>query len=101
MDDCGRDGADRGGWGGAGLLLPPRGEAARVPPPHPTLSIRRLQVVHRVSSSLLGPVVPSFRALSGRLKFTVRRHKFNKYSLSYLRYPRDLPYLRVGTWGWG
>ena len=35
--------------------------------------------VHRVSSSLLGPVDPSFRALSGRLKFTVRRHKFNKY----------------------
>ena len=31
-----------------------------------------------VSSSLLGPVDPSFRALSGRLKFTARRHKFNK-----------------------
>jgi len=29
----------------------------------------------------LGPVAPSFRALSGRLKFTVRRHKFNKDSL--------------------
>ena len=26
-------------------------------------------------------VDPSFRALSGRLKFTVRRHKFNKDSL--------------------
>jgi len=38
-------------------------------------------VVHRVSSSLLGPVVPSVRALSGRLKFTVRRHQFNKDSL--------------------
>jgi len=25
---------------------------------------------------------PSFRALSGRLKFTVRRHKFNKDSCS-------------------
>ena len=35
-----------------------------------------------VSSSLLGPVDPSFRALSGRLKFTVRRHKFNKDILS-------------------
>ena len=46
------------------------------------LVIRRLEVVHRVSSRLLGPVVPSFRALSGRLKFTVRRHKFNKDSLS-------------------
>ena len=38
--------------------------------------------VHRVSSSPLGPVVPSFRALAGRLKFTVRRHKFNTDSLS-------------------
>ena len=32
--------------------------------------------------SLLGPVDPSFRALSGRLKFTVRGHKLNKDSLS-------------------
>ena len=32
--------------------------------------IRRLQVVHRVSSSLLGHVVPLFRAFSGRLNFT-------------------------------
>ena len=31
--------------------------------------------------SPLGPVNPSFRALSGRLKFTVRRHKFNKDSI--------------------
>ena len=37
--------------------------------------------VHRVSSSLSGPVDPSFRALSGRPKLTVRRHKFNQYSL--------------------
>ena len=44
--------------------------------------IRRLQVVHRVSSSLLGPVVRSFRALTGRLKLTVRRHKFNRDSPS-------------------
>ena len=29
-------------------------------------------------SLLLGPADPSFRALFGRLKFTVRRHKFNK-----------------------
>jgi len=29
----------------------------------------------------LGPADPSFRALSGRLKLTVRRHKFNKVSL--------------------
>ena len=31
--------------------------------------------------SPLGPVDPSFRALSGRIKFTVRRHKLNKDSL--------------------
>ena len=30
----------------------------------------------------LGPIDPSFRALSGRFKFTVRRYKFNKKSLS-------------------
>ena len=30
----------------------------------------------------LGPTDPSFRALSGRLNFTVRRHKSNKDSLS-------------------
>ena len=34
------------------------------------------------SAGLLRPVDPSFRALSGRLKFTVRRHTLNKYSLS-------------------
>ena len=39
--------------------------------------------MHRVSSSLLGPIDPSFRALSGRLKFTVRRHKVNKVSFSW------------------
>jgi len=33
-------------------------------------------------SSLLDPVDPSFRALSGRIKITVRRHTFKKYSLS-------------------
>ena len=34
-----------------------------------------------VSSGLLDPVDPAFRALSGRLNFTDRRHKFNKDSL--------------------
>ena len=43
--------------------------------------IRHLQVVQRVSSSLSGHVVPPVRALSGRLKFTVRLHEFNKDSL--------------------
>jgi len=33
-------------------------------------------------SALLSPVDPSFRAPSGRLKFTARLHKFNKDSLS-------------------
>ena len=36
----------------------------------------------KVSSSPLDPVVPSFRALCGRLKFTVRRDKLNKDCLS-------------------
>ena len=36
----------------------------------------------RSQLSLLGPVDPSFPALSGRLKFTVRRHKLNKDALS-------------------
>ena len=44
--------------------------------------IRRWWVVHRVSSPW-GPVDPSFRALPGRLKFTIQRHKFNKYPSSY------------------
>ena len=30
-----------------------------------------------------GPVDPSFRALSGRFKLTIRRHKSNKHSLSF------------------
>ena len=37
--------------------------------------------MHRVSSSLLGSVVSSIGALSGRIQFTVRRHKFTKKSL--------------------
>ena len=40
-------------------------------------------IVHRQSPS--GPVDPSFRALYGRLKFTARRLKFDKDSLSVLR----------------
>ena len=41
-----------------------------------------VQVVHRASSRLLGPVLPSFRTLYGRLKSAVRRHKFSKDFLS-------------------
>ena len=37
---------------------------------------------HRIRySSRLGPVDSSVRALAGRIKFTARRHKFNKDSL--------------------
>ena len=36
----------------------------------------RFYIVYRQSP--LGPADPSFRALSGRLKFTFRRHKFNE-----------------------
>jgi len=53
-----------------------------LPPPRPPSPTGKKQLV----PSLLGPVVPSFRALSGR-KFMVRRHKFNKDSLSLA--PRD------------
>ena len=48
-----------------------------------TNMVRRNQTeTELVLSSLLGPVYTSVRALSGRLKFTVRRHKFNKESFS-------------------
>ena len=40
----------------------------------------RFFIVHRQSP--LVPVDPSFRALSGRVEFMVRRHKFNKDNLS-------------------
>ena len=50
----------------------------------PLRFVRRLWVLHHVSSSLEGPVDPSFRALSGSLKFTVRRHTFDKDSLSFV-----------------
>ena len=53
--------------------------------------------LHRVDCppSLVGPVDPSCAALSGRLKFTVRRHKFNKDSRVYTYHTRpdpDTPY---------
>ena len=43
--------------------------------------------------SLLGPVDPSFRALPGRLKCTVRRHKFWGSFTEALALVRDPPYL--------
>ena len=47
-------------------------------------------------ASLLGPVDPSFRALAGRLKYTVRRHMFQKDYLCWQEYgsQRD----GGGTW---
>ena len=39
---------------------------------------RLLEGLHLVSSSLLGPVDPSFRALSGRFTVSVRRHRLTK-----------------------
>ena len=44
----------------------------------------RWRVCGHAVRTLLGPVDPSFRALSGRLTFTVRRHKFNEDSLCTL-----------------
>ena len=44
--------------------------------------VLKLSVNMRLDS-LGGPVLPSFRALSGRLKFTARRHRSNKNSLSW------------------
>ena len=43
--------------------------------------VRRLLKEGERLLCFLGPVAPSLRALSGRLKFTVRRQKFNKDSL--------------------
>ena len=55
------------------------------PRPSPTVGSCEAAGSHErdtpVRRSLLGPADPSFRALSGRLEFTVRRHKFDKDSL--------------------
>ena len=68
--------------GAHGKPLHPQPETLNTEPstPEPPVAVSS---VHGVSSSLLGPAVPSVRALSGRLKFTVRRHKFNKDSLPF------------------
>ena len=59
--------------------LNPTPQTLRLQPEPLTL---KPDTLHRVSSNPLGSVDPSFRALSGRLKLTVRRHKFNKDYLS-------------------
>ena len=51
-----------------------------VPPSCSLFVAYRFHIMYRQSPS--GPVDPSFRALSRRLKFTVRRHKLYKDSLS-------------------
>ena len=53
------------------------------------LGLYSFYTVYRQSP--LGPIEPSFRALSGRLKFTVRRHQFNKEFLSKPHRSYNLP----------
>ena len=57
---------------------PPKRSPSRVSRPASTVCC----VCHVLKAHGFVLLVPSFRALSGRLKFTVRRHKFNKGSLS-------------------
>jgi len=45
--------------------------------------LSRSSFASRPSSGSSGPVVPSFRALSGRFKFTARRHNLNKDSHAF------------------
>ena len=55
----------------------------------------RLASEGRFRSSPLGPVDPSFRALSGRLKFTVRHHKLIKVLFSEGLRGRDAARIEV------
>ena len=64
--------------------LKPKGHKSRASRPVVYLS-HEFYTVYRQSP--LGPVDPSFRALSGRLKFTIRRHKFNNDYLSRGSFP--------------
>ena len=66
---------DQTGWGAITSCLPVSQDRSTW-----RVVAYRFYIVYRQSP--LGPVDPSCRALSGRLKFTVRRHKFNKGSLS-------------------
>ena len=59
--------------GGGGRPSPRRGQGG---------AARCFRTMWRIES-VLGPVDPLFWALSGLLKFAVRRHKFNKDSLSF------------------
>jgi len=53
-------------------------ERKQVPPP-PEATLEVTQGLVKCGSVLIGPVYPSFRALSEHLKSTVRLHKFNEY----------------------
>ena len=69
---------------GFGLLAQAQASTTRNPSIY-TLHPKPYGLLHRVSSSRLGPVDPSLRALSGRLNFTVRCHKSStdsRYGLS-------------------
>ena len=66
--------------------------------------------VNKGACNVAKPLVPSFRALSRRLKFTVRRNKFNKDSLSRRKDISvllkmgpclDLGDMSAGVWGVG
>ena len=63
--------------------------------PHETQTPNLKPIGYRLPS----PVDPSFRALYGRLKFTVRRHKFNKYSFSRERFVLFCPWASRITLG--
>ena len=52
--------------------------------------VGRARLFRSVPVQRLSPVDPSFRALYGRLKFTIRGHKFNKDSLSHAPSPEQL-----------
>jgi len=64
---------------------------------NPCASPNAARTLYRVSASLLGPADPSFRALSGGLKLTVRRHNFNKDSPPVVRADKWWCPLMVGT----
>ena len=66
---------------GPGIQAIPRLAQADSPLPARKSGIEKLRfspTLRADGAPLVGPVDPSFRALSGRLKFKIRRHKFNK-----------------------
>ena len=76
LPDHGREVGERGVKGRVEGFAPPTPAPRPLPATH--LRARRPPRGRRV----YGPVVSSFEALSRRPKFTVRRHKFSKNSLS-------------------